>query len=157
MVILSFGYVSFSSRADAARAVESLNMKAFEGRRMAVQPAFQKRPNRREGPSGPTRTLFIGNISFDMTDKELADLFRDIKGVFDVRVAIDRRTGQPRGFAHADFVDIESAKAAREYLFERVVCGRQLRVDYGHSTTRRMFNNDNQESPKEQPTTSEDT
>lgn len=156
-MILSFGYVSYSSKADAARAVESLNMKTFEGRRMAVQPAFQKRPTRKEGPPGPTNTLFIGNISFDMTDKQLADLFRDVKGLFDVRVAIDRRTGQPRGFAHVEFLDIESAKAAREYLFEKVVCGRQLRVDYSFSTSRRMPPASNQQNPKEHTASSEDT
>ncbi|KAL9608371.1 MAG: hypothetical protein Q9167_006785 [Letrouitia subvulpina] len=155
-----FGYVSYNTTAEAAKAVEHFNMKTFEGRRMAVQPAFQKAPKRKESPSGPTRTLFIGNISFDMTDKELADLFRDVKGVVDVRVAIDRRTGQPRGFAHADFVDIETAKAGREYLFQKVVCGRPLRVDYSLSTSRRMNNWNNaseQGNPKEHTAGLEET
>ena len=60
----------------------------------------------------------------------MTDLFRDIRNVMDVRVAIDRRSGQPRGFAHADFVDVESAERAKEYLEQKVVYGRQLRVDY---------------------------
>lgn len=60
----------------------------------------------------------------------LADLFRQIRNVLDVRVAIDRRSGQPRGFAHADFIDIESAEKAKAVLEKKVVYGRQLRVDF---------------------------
>jgi RNA recognition motif-containing protein len=74
-------------------------------------------------------------MSFEMSDKDLNDLFRDIRNVMDVRVAIDRRTGQPRGFAHADFIDVASAVRAQAVLKEKVIYGRQLRVDFSKSTT----------------------
>jgi len=61
------------------------------------------------------------------------DLFREIRDVLDVRVAIDRRSGQPRGFAHADFIDISSAERAKEHLEKKVVYGRQLKVDFSAS------------------------
>lgn len=86
-------------------------------------------------PNTPSKTLFIGNMSFEMSDKDLNDLFRDIRNVMDVRVAIDRRTGQPRGFAHADFVDVASATRAKEALVDKVIYGRKLRVDYSSSAT----------------------
>lgn len=86
--------------------------------------------------NSPTKTLFIGNMSFDMSDRDLNNLFREIKNVIDVRVAIDRRTGQPRGFAHADFTDVASAEAALEELRGKMVCGRPLRVDFSTSTGR---------------------
>ena len=63
-----------------------------------------------------------------------ADLFREVRDVLDVRVAIDRRSGQPRGFAHADFIDTASATKAKELLEKKVVYGRQLRVDYSGSS-----------------------
>lgn len=75
-------------------------------------------------------------MSFEMSDKDLNDLFREVRNVVDVRVAIDRRTGAPRGFAHADFIDVESAMKAREYLQSREIYGRRLRVDYSYSATR---------------------
>lgn len=81
----------------------------------------------------PSKTLFIGNMSFDMSDRDLNNLFREIKNVVDVRVAIDRRTGQPRGFAHADFTNTAAAEKANEELNGKVVCGRALRVDYSTS------------------------
>ena len=75
-------------------------------------------------------------MSFDMSDRDLNNLFREVKNVIDVRVAIDRRTGQPRGFAHADFTDIESAEQALGELRGKMVCGRALRVDFSVSTGR---------------------
>lgn len=81
-------------------------------------------------PRSPSKTLFIGNMSFEMSDKDLNELFRDVQNVIDVRVAIDRKTGQPRGFAHADFIDVRSAEKAFEQLKGKEVYGRRLRVDY---------------------------
>ena len=78
----------------------------------------------------PSKTLFIGNLAFEMSDADLNKLFRDIRNVIDVRVAIDRRTGQPRGFAHADFVDISSAEAGKRALADKEIYGRKLRVDF---------------------------
>jgi len=45
-------------------------------------------------------------------------------------VAIDRRSGQPRGFAHADFVDVASAERGKEVLETKVIHGRQLKIDF---------------------------
>jgi nucleolin len=137
----SFGYVEFKSIPDAQAAVDNLDMQVFEGRNLVVQFHAPKPNSKTRGPSGsyesnaPSKTLFIGNMSFEMSDKDLNDLFRDIRNVMDVRVAIDRRTGQPRGFAHADFIDVASATKAREVLKEKTIYGRQLRVDFSKSGT----------------------
>ncbi|KAI4183363.1 MAG: hypothetical protein L6R41_005436 [Letrouitia leprolyta] len=134
-----FGYVTFTNVASAQTAVSTLNAQVFEGRRLTVAFAHQRTPPVRSerasrmGRSDPSRTLFIGNMSFEISDRELNNLFREIRNVTDVRVAIDRRTGQPRGFAHADFTDIESAKAAMVELSGKEVCGRELRVDFGRA------------------------
>ncbi|KAF2739138.1 RNA binding domain-containing protein [Polyplosphaeria fusca] len=135
-----FAYVEFENISDAQAAVENLDMQVFEGRNLVVQFHRPRETSRRGAPGSmtenpPSRTLFIGNMSFEMSDKDLNDLFRDIRNVMDVRVAIDRRTGQPRGFAHADFIDVNSATKAQEELKNKVVYGRQLRVDFSKSTT----------------------
>ncbi|XPS70340.1 hypothetical protein M3J09_002562 [Ascochyta lentis] len=138
-----FGYVEFKNIADAQTAVDNLDMQVFEGRNLVCQFHKAKSNSKTRSPTGsyepnpPAKTLFIGNMSFEMSDKDLNDLFRDIRNVMDVRVAIDRRTGQPRGFAHADFVDVASATKARELLQDKVIYGRQLRVDFSKSATDR--------------------
>ncbi|KAL8644652.1 MAG: hypothetical protein Q9210_007145 [Variospora velana] len=137
-----FGYINFTDIATATSAIENYNNQPFEGRRLTVQFAAQRTTGatRNHTLSPPSRTLFIGNMSFDMSDRELNNLFREIRNVIDVRVAIDRRTGQPRGFAHADFTDVESAKEAMVVLSGKEVCGRTLRVDYsqGHVKSERQ-------------------
>lgn len=138
--------MTFSSPEGAREAQLGLNEQIFEGRRMNVQyahrdgpqaPAKAARPSYR---SDPSNTVFIGNLSFEMSDQDLNNLFKEIRNVIDVRIAIDRRSGQPRGFAHADFPDVESAKAAVKQLENKVVHGRKLRVDYSsHSSQRRTL------------------
>ncbi|MCJ1433012.1 hypothetical protein MMC27_002371 [Xylographa pallens] len=134
-----FGYVEFADSSSAAQAIENLNQQVFEGRRMTVQYTIRKEKPQRTGGSTPknppSKTLFIGNMSFEMSDKDLNDLFRDIKNVIDVRVAIDRRTGQPRGFAHADFIDVTSAQKAQQILEAKEIYGRRLRVDFSAPNT----------------------
>ena len=118
----------------AEAAIRALDQQVLEGRRMTVQyhvPREARRPfSSMRSPHPPSKTLFIGNLSYEMTDKDLNDLFREIRNVLDVRVAIDRRSGQPRGFAHADFVDVPSAQRAMDLLANKEIYGRRLRVDY---------------------------
>lgn len=133
---LRFGFVHFAELESAERAVRELSGQYFEGRPLTVQfgraEATPPKPVYASHP--PSKTLFIGNMSFEMSDRDLNDLFRDIRNVVDVRVAIDRRTGQPRGFAHADFTDVESAIKAKEILTGKQIFERKLRVDFSSST-----------------------
>lgn len=134
-----FGYVEFKNVEDAKTAIDNLDMQVFEGRNLVVQFHKAKHswdPANFQTSNPPAKTLFIGNMSFEMSDKDLNDLFRDIRNVVDVRVAIDRRTGQPRGFAHADFIDVASATKAQEILKEKVIYGRRLRVDFSKDSDR---------------------
>jgi RNA recognition motif-containing protein len=137
-----FAYIDFTATEAAEEAIKHMNMQLYEGRRMTVQyaarssNAFEQTSDSR-GPkqlNPPSKTLFIGNMSFEMTDRDLSNLFRGIRNVVDVRVAIDRRTGQPRGFAHADFVDVKSAMEAMKLLQDKETYGRRLRIDYSYSS-----------------------
>ena len=121
-------------------------MQTFNGRMLTVQHANVRRPaatHQERPPSTPSKTLFIGNLSYTMSDRELNTLFREIKDVIDVRVAIDRRTGQPRGFAHADFHTVEAAERAFDVLNNKVVAGRTLRTDFSRPTSGRARLGDN--------------
>ncbi|ELR02421.1 hypothetical protein VC83_04296 [Pseudogymnoascus destructans] len=130
-----FGYIEFRDIESARNAIEQRNQTIFEGRRLIVNYMAKTRSNAKS-KNPPSKTLFIGNLAFEMTDADLNKLFRDIVNVIDVRVAIDRRTGQPRGFAHADFTDVESAVKAAEILEGKEVYNRSLRLDYSLTATR---------------------
>lgn len=87
-------------------------------------------------PAAPTNSLYIGNIPFETSDADLNRLFRELDNVTDVRVAVDRNTGWPRGFAHADFKDVESAQKAYEKLQSTQMGGRDLKVDFATAVQR---------------------
>lgn len=110
--------------------------KDLEGRSVSVQFANNRKfRERRERPAPerapPSKTLFIGNLSYEMTDQELNDLFSQTEHVLDVRVAMDRATGRPRGFAHADYLTQDAADKAINFLEHQSLAGRRLRVNYG--------------------------
>lgn len=130
-----FGYVTMASIEQATKAKEALNQQPFQGRQLAIQYAKQQTHylDRMKNPVG--KTVFVGNMSYEMSDKDLNELFREVDGVLDVRVAIDRQTGQPRGFAHADFKDTAAAEKAVALLRNREFYGRKLRIDYSSSRT----------------------
>lgn len=142
LTIFRIAFIEYADQETADKAIQMFSESNFEGRRLTVQYARSRegtqRPRDRERPlSPPSKSLFVGNMSFDMSDRELNNLFSTVRNVTDVRVAIDRRTGQPRGFAHADFVDVESATKAMEQLRSMEVNGRLLRIDYSRSTRSR--------------------
>ena len=72
-----FGYVEFAEQSAADRAVQELDQKAFQGRRMAVQYHVARDRAATRGGGGPrsasvpSKTLFIGNMSYQMSDKDL--------------------------------------------------------------------------------------
>ncbi|KAF8242410.1 RNA-binding domain-containing protein [Wilcoxina mikolae CBS 423.85] len=127
-VARGFGYIEFETLTEAAEAIEAMHQAPFHGRRLNVQ--FVNRSDMRIKSNPESKTLFIGNLSFNTTDDDLNELFKEVPGCVDVRVAMDRRTGQPRGFVHADFTDVESAVAAKEKLTGTQLYGRSIRIDY---------------------------
>ncbi|RPB17487.1 RNA-binding domain-containing protein [Morchella conica CCBAS932] len=133
-----FGYVEFAEVEQAAEAIDKMHNEMFMGRRLIVQYVVKQAS--RIAASPESRTLFIGNLSFDVTDDDLNNLFKDIENCVDVRVAMDRATGEPRGFAHADFLDVESAVKAKEKLADAEVYGRRLRIDFSGNRREGGFN-----------------
>ena len=73
----------------AIKACEELNNTVLAGRRLNVQYLARPQQNKM-GPNPPSKTLFIGNMNYEMTDDDINELFKDIKNCLDVRVAMDR-------------------------------------------------------------------
>src|SRR5689334_7948574 len=74
--------------------------------------------------------LFIGNLSYAVTEQELREAFTgDGIELRSVRVALDRETGRPRGFAFVETMTDEGAKASIEKLSGRILQGRPIIVE----------------------------
>jgi RNA recognition motif-containing protein len=74
--------------------------------------------------------LFIGNLSYNVNEQDLREAFTG-EGIElrSVRVALDRDTGRPRGFAFVETATDEGAKASIEKLSGRILQGRPIIVE----------------------------
>lgn len=73
-------------------------------------------------------TVFVGNLNFNTTDKQLRDAMSEAGRVVDVHIPTDRESGRPRGFAFVKFSEPGEAAAAVERLDGQELAGRPLRV-----------------------------
>src|SRR5437773_11415974 len=73
--------------------------------------------------------LFVGNLSFNVTENDLQDLFAQHGPVTSVDLIMDRETGRSRGFAFVTMETKEGATAAIAALHGKNVSGRDLTVN----------------------------
>jgi translation initiation factor 4B len=62
-------------------------------------------------PTKPPFTAHLGNLSYDATQETVTEFFEGCK-VVNVRIIEDREQGRPKGFAYAEFEDVEGLKQA---------------------------------------------
>ena len=72
--------------------------------------------------------IYVGNMSYDLTEDALRNLFAEHGQVEEVAIVADRDTGRPRGFGFVTMVDSAEAQAAISSLDGQEVEGRSLTV-----------------------------
>jgi cold-inducible RNA-binding protein len=73
--------------------------------------------------------LYVGNLSFDVTENDLRDMISPLGPVNEINVVMDRVTGQPRGFAFVTMNTEDGAKNAIQSLNGKEWRGRALTVN----------------------------
>src|SRR5258706_14457 len=73
--------------------------------------------------------LFVGNLSFDVTENDLQDLFAQAGTVNSVNVMQDRATGKPRGFGFVEMASEEDMTKAISMFNGKDFKGRALTVN----------------------------
>ena len=81
--------------------------------------------------------IYVGNLSFDVTDEQLQQEFAAFGVVDKVTVITDRMTGQSRGFAFVEMPNDTEAQAAIQALNGKEVAGRALNVNVARPQTDR--------------------
>jgi translation initiation factor 4B len=64
-----------------------------------------------ELPTKPPYTAHLGNLSYDATVETVTEFFEDCN-IVNVRIIEDREQNRPKGFAYAEFGDLEGLKTA---------------------------------------------
>lgn len=73
--------------------------------------------------------LFVGNLSFEVTENDLQDAFTAFGPVSEVNLMTDRATGRSRGFAFVTMATPEGMQAAIQGMAGKDLKGRALTVN----------------------------
>src|SRR4051812_8531701 len=143
-----FGFVTLSTSDEAQAARDSLDGSIQAGKSISVRP-FQAEPPKRDsmgagpsrapgggagGPPGaPDRTLYVGNLPYDVTQVEVETLIgaTNVGPVARVHLPTDPE-GRKRGFGFVTMGTAEGAKGAIEALRGAELRGRRLVINLAH-------------------------
>src|SRR6185369_9131099 len=73
--------------------------------------------------------LFVGNLSFNVTENDLQDAFAAHGTVVEANLMMDRATGRSRGFAFVTMASAEEAQKAIDAMNGKELGGRALTVN----------------------------
>src|SRR5687768_10060359 len=73
--------------------------------------------------------LYVGNLSYDVTDADLAKLFEPHGSVTSAQIIQDRETGRSKGFGFVQMGSDAEAQAAIAALHDKEENGRKLTVN----------------------------
>lgn len=76
-----------------------------------------------------SKKLYVGNLSYKVTEDDLKDLFGEFGSVTEVSVITDRETGRPRGFAFVEMDSDDEATKAIESLNGKSIQDREIVVN----------------------------
>ncbi len=74
-------------------------------------------------------SVYVGNLSYEVTQENLNEVFAEYGTVKRAQVPTDRETGRPRGFAFVEMATDAEETAAIEALDGAEWMGRALRVN----------------------------
>ena len=73
--------------------------------------------------------IYVGNLSYDLTEADLQEAFQAFGQVASASIIKDKFSGRSRGFAFVEMPTEAEAKAAIEGLNDKDLKGRALRVN----------------------------
>ena len=81
--------------------------------------------------------IYVGNLSYSLTESELRDAFAEFGDVSSVNILTDRETGRARGFGFVEMPNQAEGEAAVAQLNGKDLGGRALRVNEARPRERR--------------------
>ena len=75
------------------------------------------------------RKLYVGNLSYDVKDNDIQQLFAQYGTVLSVQIIQDRMTGQSKGFGFVEMGSDQEAQAAINGMNGKDMSGRALTVN----------------------------
>ncbi|CAK9783169.1 RNA-binding domain-containing protein [Cutaneotrichosporon oleaginosum] len=76
-----------------------------------------------------TRTVFVANVPYDVSEEQIAGVFSEVGPVAHVEIKFDPQTGKSKGYAFVQFYDEAAAQSAMRNLQEVPINGRPVRIE----------------------------
>ena len=73
--------------------------------------------------------IYVGNLSFKVSDQELMEVFKQFGDVTSAKVIKDRETGRSKGFGFVEMENDSEAQAAINKLDGTEINGRTVKVN----------------------------
>ncbi|NWQ97146.1 RBM34 protein, partial [Burhinus bistriatus] len=114
-------YVVFKKECDAIKALKENGKEIASGFHIRVDIASKSSLHDNK------RSVFLGNLSYDIRDDAVREHFSVCGGVVAVRIVRDRNTGLGKGFGYVLFENMDAVHLALK-LNDSVLMGRKIRV-----------------------------
>jgi len=72
--------------------------------------------------------VYVGNLSYDVSEQDLQELFKGIGGVRGVEIVYNRTTHRSKGYGFVEMLNVDEAKRSVEVLHDQFFMGRKLLV-----------------------------
>lgn len=139
-----FAFVEMQTSEEAERVIQNFYGSMFLDRDLVITYQDENRGNGGGGApsrggygnsSGggspqPSNQLFVRNVSYNVSEAELGQLFNQAGAVLSVKIPFDRNTQQPKGFAFVEMESSDAAKAVIDQFNGMMVDNRPLIVDF---------------------------
>lgn len=105
-----------------------------------AEKSHERAPKREKGGRGEQRSrggdgstvessrVYVGNLSYDVTEQDLQELFKGIGGVRNVEIVYNRSTHRSKGYGFVEMLHKDEAVRAVEVLHDQHFMGRKLIV-----------------------------
>ena len=90
------------------------------------QPRERPRGGNRDSVESPR--VYVGNLSYDVSEQDLQELFKGIGGVRNVEIVYNRSTHRSKGYGFVEMLHMDEAMRAVEVLHDQPFMGRKLTV-----------------------------
>jgi len=106
------------------------------GRKRPGSGRFRRDDEERGGGSGDNVELYVGNLSYDLDEKEMRRAFEEYGKVASARIIKNKFSGKSRGYGFVEMPDRSQAMAAIRALNGNDMKGRRIVVNEAKSEAR---------------------
>ena len=91
-------------------------------------PRDNDRPRGGDPKSVESTRVYVGNLSYDVSEQDLQELFKGIGGVRNIEIVYNRSTHRSKGYGFVEMLRMEEAMRAVEVLHDQPFMGRKMTV-----------------------------